>query len=121
MTLIEIIKTSLLGFSTLFILSWLFFYIFLKIKKSNKKEEVKSSLVENSSLKVMPVVQLQPSPVYVQPVSYNQNFVSSKINSEKIHRVSPKFQSRKRESYRKDYRNEKYVVFNKNQYSFYNI
>ncbi len=124
MTLIEIIKTSLLGFSTIFVLSWLFFYLFLKIKKSKNQvaEENQPALQPVRRIVQRPVV--QPSPVYVQQVSYpgvrrmnnssylaeNYNFNHYLRNENQIVKHIPRVTSRP----------ERFVVFNNRQYGFYN-
>ena len=70
MTLIEIIKTSLLGFSALFVLSWIFFYLFLKIKKSNNQVEQNNEPIAQPVQNVVHRPVVRQSPVFVQPVIY---------------------------------------------------
>ncbi len=119
MTLIEIIKTSLLGFSALFVLIWIFFYLFLKIKKSNKQIEEN---VQPETLPAKKVVQkpvYHSSPVFVQPVIYpsiNKMDKDAQLNN--IHRINYKRVVHKP---RVTNRPEKFVVFNNRQYGFYNV
>lgn len=123
MTLIEIIKTSLLGFSALFVLSWLFFYLFLKIKKSNNQVEENNEIITKPVSRAVQMPLAKPSPVFVQPVIYpsvsrmnHQNNLVYKhrnYNQKPVHRVD----NRPRVSDRP----EKFVVFNSRQYGFYNV
>ena len=126
MTLIEIIKTSLLGFSALFVLMWIFFYLFLKIKKSNKQIEEN---VQPETLPAKKVVQkpvYHSSPVFVQPVIYpsiNRMNQPSQLNINNNHRNyyyenhSPRVEHKPKVFNRP----EKFVVFNNRQYGFYNV
>ena len=124
MTLIEIIKTSLLGFSALFVLIWIFFYLFLKIKKSNKQIEEN---VQPETLPAKKVVQkpvYHSSPVFVQPVIYpsiNRMNHDSQLNN--IHRINYHGYHYKRVEHKPRVTNrpEKFVVFNNRQYGFYNV
>jgi hypothetical protein len=120
MTLIEIIKTSLLGFSTLFVLIWIFFYLFLKFKRSSNQVQEKNIAIPAPVVNLNTKQSVKASPVLVQPVVYPsvynvQNFnnrIDRKNNLIRNERVSNKARINKP---------EKYVVFNSRQYGFYNI
>lgn len=115
MTLIEIIKTSLLGFSAIFVLSWIFFYLYLKMKKSNNQNLEDKNSFSSSTIKIAQRPMVQPSPVYVQPVVYqsvrklNQPLAETnrvRFHKEKVHHIPVN-------------KPEKFEVFNKRQYGFY--
>ncbi len=123
MTLIEIIKTSLLGFSALFVLIWIFFYLFLKIKKSNNQVEESNEIITKPVSRVVQRPMAKASPVFVQPVIYpSVSRMNQKYNLADNHRnyyENPvqRVDHRPRVSNRP----EKFVVFNNRQYGFYNV
>ncbi len=122
MTLIEIIKTSLLGFSALFVLSWIFFYLFLKIKKSNNQVEQNNEPVAQPVQNVVHRPVVRQSPVFVQPVIYPSvsrvNQHSPRIDG---YRNYDSQVQRNVHKPRVSNRPEKFVVFNNRQYGFYNV
>jgi hypothetical protein len=123
MTLIEIIKTSLLGFSALFVLTWIFFYLFLKIKKSNNQVEENNEIITKPVSRVVQRPMAKPSPVFVQPVIYpsvsrmNQQYNLVDHHRNYYEKPAQRVDYRPRVSNRP----EKFVVFNNRQYSFYNV
>lgn len=120
MTLIEIIKTSLLGFSTLFVLLWIFFYLYLKIKKSNNQAQNERESISTPEIKIASRPVVQNSPVFVQPVVYptvnNVSYVQPKIESRRNNSERQRVSQRTRANI-----SERFVVFNKHQYGFYNV
>jgi len=122
MTLIEIIKTSLLGFSALFVLSWIFFYLFLKIKKSNNQVEQNSETLTQPVQRVAQRPIVKQSPVFVQPVIYPSvsrvNQHSQRVNNYRNYDYQIHNHTHKP---RVSNRPEKFVVFNNRQYGFYNV
>lgn len=123
MTLIEIIKTSLLGFSVLFIFLWIFFYLFLKFKKSNNKVVEDNQL--NIPVRLMDRPAVQSSPVVVQPVinqSINQVRYNNSNYNNRRNQYNPYNENRRASANPNVKRSDRYVVFNKNQFGFnYNL
>ncbi len=121
MTLIEIIKTSLLGFSALFILIWIFFYILLKIKKSNKQIEEGLQPVALPVKNTIEKPVYNPSIVIVPPIIYpSVNRVNQNLYKVKSHRNQNSRHSTPKVIHKPGVSNrvEKFVVFNKRQYGF---
>lgn len=119
MTLIEIIKTSLIGFSALFVMVWIFFYLFLKFKRQNNTEKEENFKVVNPQPRVQQRPLLKQSPVYVQPVIYPSQNLNNHLHRHNHNRDRNFNESRREKAYAKP---EKFVVFNnKQQFGFYNI
>lgn len=121
MTLIEIIKTSLLGFSALFVLVWIFFYLFLKFKNQKNQSKEENLVYTNPLPKVAQRPLVKQSPVYVQPVIYPSVYSNRHSHRVDVNRNSHNYN---RESRREKVSNrqEKFVVFNnRQQYGFYNV
>jgi hypothetical protein len=122
MTLIEIIKASLLGFSTLFVLSWIFFYLFLKFRKANSQSTEENTTLSQTEKKIVQIPVVRQTPVYVQPVIYPS--VSRVNNNEQLAVKYPypsEYKGRS-SSRRREISNQpaRFVVFNNKQFGFYN-
>lgn len=123
MTLIKIIELSLIGFSAIFVLSWIILYTFFKIKRTNNQSQNINELKIQRPDNRMNMQVLKASPVFIRqevnPILRQEqlNKYYSPNNNSNFYYNSNNLNQNNRQKVRF----EKFVVFNKNQYSFYNI
>ena len=122
MTLIEIIKTSLLGFSAIFVLIWIFFYLLLKIKKGNQQPEKIEQPVSYHIPKTTQRQFINNPSIFTQPVIYSNVIPANNhpqfVDTKRYYYENQNNLNANQQKPRINNSEIKFVIFNKNQFGY---